>query len=62
MTFPIGGGCGVAGEAGRGEAFRFAAEGVGAPVETEEDGRDHPGPVVVDDVAVAVSLAVTKRE
>ena len=35
-------------DAGSGEGLGFVAEGVGATDEFVDEGRDHPGPVIVD--------------
>lgn len=64
MTFPTWGSCGAAGTGALFGPFTFGAASVGEGV-TEgltDEGRDQPGPVVVEGWAVAVSLVVTSRE
>lgn len=63
MTLPAGGGRGAPPELARGagDPLALPGSGVGAVDEAVEDGRDHPGPVVVLGCGVAVSLAVTRR-
>lgn len=63
MTFPAWGSCGAAGNAVAFGPFTLATgEGEDAAEWFTDDGRDQPGPVVVESCGVAVSLVVTKRE
>lgn len=69
MTLPATGSCGAA---GTGTDVEAAADGGGCGGDAldevdgvegvADDGRDQPGPVVVNDAGAAVSLAVTSRE
>jgi hypothetical protein len=69
MTLPATGSCGAA---GTGTGAEVAADGGGCGGDAldevdgvegvADDGRDQPGPVVVDNAGAAVSLVVTSRE
>lgn len=58
MTFPTCGSCGAAGADAALGPVGLTGEGDGAA----EEGRDQPGPVVVERRGVAVSLVVIRRE
>jgi hypothetical protein len=69
MTLPATGSCGAAGT-GTDAEVAVGRRGCGGDVLDDvdgvegvaEDGRDQPGPVVVDNAGAAVSLVVTSRE